>query len=189
MVQQNRRLNITTDMVAMERLAHILEVTFPTMRYLEASADCTYFYMEFGTAAGNIAGVMRELDQLVKPYIKRYGERGQSYVFNVHKGRELINIIRYNQPDYGYRVQLDINNRVQQLFVVDLLGSGDYWVFNEEFEQMGMMYRPVRRPAIGQYRMDVAMAFSDASYWTTSSRRLRPHLEKIVRSIHLSIQE
>ena len=172
-----------TENMAMERLELILEEVFPGLKYLNVSEDGTYFYMEFASGTKDMAKVMRELDVLVKPYIDRHGDKGTAYVFNINKGKELVNIIRYQEKDYGYKVAVDIDGKVQQLFVVDLLGIGDYTVFNKDFESLGVMYRPVRRPAMGQYRMDVLTAFSDVSYWTTSSRMLKPLLNRVVVEI------
>ncbi len=167
----------------MERLEPILKEAFTELGYLNVSEDNEYFYMEFNSSTKDMAKVMHELDHLVKPYIARYGDREVAYVFNINKGKELVNIIRYHEKDYGYRVKVNMGGTEQQLFVVDLLGVGDYMVFGQNFEKLGVMYRPVRTPAIGQYRMDIYAAFSDTSYWTTSSRVLKPYLGRIVNGI------
>ncbi|SOD12050.1 hypothetical protein [Pedobacter xixiisoli] len=177
------RVNIKTENRAMERLEPILKETFAGLNYLNVSEDSEYFYMEFASATKDMAKVMRELDGLVKPYIHKYGDENTAYVFHIYKGKELVNIIRYHEKHYGYRVAVKTDGEVQQLFVVDLLGIGDYSVFNQHFEQLGLMYRPVRTPAIGQYRMDLPTSFSDAGYWATSSKVLKPYLEKIVKGI------
>ncbi len=78
---------------------------------------------------------------------------------------------------------MNIDGKAQTLLVVDLLGIGDYSVFNQDFETLGLMYRPVRSPAMGQYRMDLVTAFSDVGYWTTSSRVLKPLLHRVVAEI------
>mgnify|MGYP006187297543 FL=1 len=170
--------------MAMERMESILKETFPTLKYLNVSEDCSYFYMEFASTTKNMAAVMLQLDRLVKPYIAKHGDQGLAYVFNINKGKDLINIIRYQEADYGYRVPLSIDGNLQELFVVDLLGIGDYSVFNQDFELLGVMYRPVRKPAMGQYRMDTVTAFSNAAYWTSSSKKLKPYLAKLISAIH-----
>lgn len=174
-----------TQHVAMEGLEHMLKETFAGLNYLNVSEDCEYFYMEFASGTKDMAEIMRQLDRLVKPYIAKYGDREVAYVFNVNRGKELVNIIRYNEKDYGYSISVKVNGKEQQLFVVDLLGIGDYAVFNQEFDYLGIMYRPVRTPAFGQYRMDAISSFSDASYWTTSSRALKPYLKNIVAKVAL----
>lgn len=173
--------------MAMERLEAILKEIFPTLKYLNVSEDCTYFYMEFAASTKDMTSVMRQLDRWVKPYIAKHGDRETAYVFNINKGKDLVNIIRYHEKDYGYQVALNIDGKMQALFVVDLLGIGDYSVFNRDFELLGVMYRPVRRPAMGQYRMDIITSFSDASFWTTSSRALKPYLSKLITSIYSQV--
>lgn len=177
------RMKIKTENRAMARLEPILKETFKQLGYLNVSEDNEYFYMEFASGTKDMAKVMRELDHLVKPYIAQFGDQDTAYVFHIYRGKELINIIRYNERDYGYGITVNIDGKAQTLLVVDLLGIGDYSVFNQDFETLGLMYRPVRSPAMGQYRMDLVTAFSDVGYWTTSSRVLKPLLHRVVAEI------
>lgn len=181
-------IKIKTENRAMERLESILKETFKQLGYLNVSEDNEYFYMEFASGTKDMAKVMRELDDLVKPYIAQFGDQEIAYVFHIYKGKELINIIRYNERDYGYRVALNIDGKAHTLWVVDLLGIGDYSVFNQDFETLWLMYRPVRTPAMGQYRMDLAKAFSDVGYWNTSSSVLKPYLSQIIKKIAAQLE-
>lgn len=177
------RIKVKTEIMEMERLEGILKETFAALNYLNVSLDTEYFYMEFASNTKDMAAIMRKLDGLVRPFIARHGDPEVSYVFNINKGKELVNIIRYNEKHDGFKVMVNVNGKEQHLFVVDLLGIGDYSVFNQDFEHLGVMYRPVRTPALGQYRMDTATSFADPNYWTTSSKTLKPHLNKIVKRI------
>ncbi|MNK18725.1 hypothetical protein D3C87_369350 [compost metagenome] len=177
------RIKVKTQTFAMERLEAILKEIFPELNYLNVSLDVEYFYMEFASNTKDMAAIMRKLDAFVRPYIAKHGDREVSYVFNINKGKDLVNIIRYNEQADGFKVMVNVNGKEQRLFVVDLLGIGDYSVFNQEFECLGIMYRPVRTPAMGQYRMDTVTSFTDASYWTTSSKVLSPYLTNIINSI------
>lgn len=177
------RIKAKTATLAMEHLEAILKETFTELNYLNVSLDIEYFYIEFSSSTKDMAKVMRKLDGLVRPYIAEHGDREVSYVFNINKGKELVNIIRYNEQEDGFKVMMNIAGKAQRLFVVDLLGIGDYSVFNQDFECLGVMYRPVRTPAMGQYRMDTVTSFADASYWTTSSKALKPHLTKIIQGV------
>lgn len=182
-------MKIKTQNVAMERLESILMENFAGLNYLNVSEDCEYFYMEFASCTKDMAAVMRQLNLLVKPYIAKHGDRAVAYVFNINRGKELVNIIRYNEKDYGYSIPVKMNGKEEQLFVVDLLGIGDYSVFNKEFNYLGIIYRPVRTPALGQYRMDVVSSFSDASYWMTSSKTLKPYLKNIIAKVALVLDK
>ncbi|MFN0253957.1 hypothetical protein [Pedobacter ureilyticus] len=182
------KMKTKTQMLNMERLGVVLKETFSELNYLDVSGDNEYFYMEFASGTKSMAKLMQMLDRLVKPLITTYGEKELSYVFNINKGKELVNIIRYNEKGYGDRISLNIGGQEQSLFIVDLLGIGDYSVFNQDFECLGIIYRPIRMPASGQYRLGKLEAFADVDGWTTSSRILKPYLSKIVRAVHEQLQ-
>ena len=182
------KIKTKTQVLSMERLGAILKETFSELNYLDVSGDNEYFYMEFASGTKNMAKLMQKLDGIVKPLISNYGEKELSYVFNINKGRELVNIIRYNENGYGDRVSLNIAGEEQSLFIVDLLGIGDYSVFNQDFECLGVIYRPIRMPAAGQYRLGKLDAFADIDGWTTSSRSLKPYLSKIVNAVYTQLK-
>jgi len=177
-----------TKWLAIEKLDVVLKETFSELRYLDVSGDYEYFYMEFDTGTKDMPSMMRKLDRMIKPYLASHGDKKLSYVFNINKGKELINIIRYNEKGYGHKVEFELVGRKHSLFIVDLLGVGDYTVFNQDFETLGLFYRPIQMPAAGQYRMSKLETFADTKGWTTSSRFLKPHLSKIVDSIYKQLE-
>ncbi|MFI5452225.1 hypothetical protein ACHMWN_08720 [Pedobacter sp. UC225_61] len=174
-----------TDVSPMDLLAQRLRAKFPEI--ISGSVVAGNQYFEINIAEGTeTAPFMKDFDGFVKEYLVAYGDKETEYDFKINRGRELINILSYNS-DRGYLVEVTMNGKSQSLFVVDVQGAtGDYTVFNDDFETVGYMNmrdtsEPRTEPDYGDDRP--FPNFNDSSLWEASNIELGYVLKEIVEQI------
>lgn len=180
-----------TDVSPMDLLRQRLRARFPEIVSGSVSGGNQDFEINIseGTEA---APFMKAFDRFVKEYLEAYGDRETEYDFTINRGRELINILSYNS-DRGYLVEVTMSGKSQSLFVVDVQGAtGDYTVFNDDFETVGYMNmrdtNEVRtEPDYGEDRP--FPNFSDSSLWEASNMELGYVLKEIVEQISAQLDE
>ena len=195
-MKQARKINVRfnyrqlsmeqTDISPMDLLGQRLRAKFPEIISGSVSEGNQYFQINIAECT-EAAPFMKAFDSFVKEYLTAYGDRETEYDFNISRGRELINIITYNSDDRGHLVDVQLNGKMQSLFVVDVLGAtGDFTVFNDDFETVGFIYMrdttpPQTETDYGDYRP--FPNFGDSSFWEASSSELTSVLKDIIEQI------
>jgi len=179
-----------TDVSPMDLLVQGLKSNFPEIIGIWVSAGNEFF--EISIAEGTEAAkFMKAFDGFVKEYIQAYGDAETEYDFRINRGRQLINIMSYNS-DRGYLVDVRLNGNMQTLFVVDVQGAtGDYTVFNDDFQTVGFMNMRDTRDALTEpdYGDDQSQAnFGDSSLWEASNTELSSVLKEIVEQISSQLE-
>lgn len=195
-MKQARKINVKsnyrllsmeqTDVSPMDLLGQRLRAKFPEIISGSVCGGNQYFQINIaeGTEA---APFMKAFDSFVKEYLTPYADRETEYDFNISRGRELINIITYNSDDRGNLVDVKLNGKLQSLFVVDVLGAtGDFTVFNDDFETVGFIHMRDLNPP--RTELDYGdnrpfPNFGDSSLWEASNTELSLVLKDIVEQI------
>lgn len=121
---------------------------------------------------------VKALNEYLGRFILDYGDPEASYNVTIQRGRELIDILRYNDPDTEHYIEIEMDGNPTRLRIVDVLGcTGDYSVFNENFENLGFFFT------------EDDVYFGDASSWQTNQDGLKPYLEEIVRKIENKVHK
>ncbi len=174
--------------LGMDKLSTYLKNRFAQISAITESSDGTYFMVDFAPGTAKLNLLIKEMDAFVKGYIAIHGNPEVAYGFNINCGRNLINNIWYNDPDYGHRIETQIRGRHQKLFVVDVMGAtGDYSIFNQDFEYLGEIYMPASEEAEG-LDFFAEPDWSSAEKWRASTQLLRPYLKRIVQLVCRSVQ-
>ena len=194
-MKQARKINVRfnyrqlsmeqTDVSPMDLLGQRLRTKFPEIISGSVSAGNEIF--EINIAEGTQAApFMKAFDGFVKEYIEANGDPETEYDFRINRGRQLVNIISYNS-DRGYLVDVKLNGTMQTLFVVDVQGAtGDYTVFNDDFETVGFMNMRDTSEARTEedYGDDRPFPnFRESSLWEASNFELSSVLKEIVEQI------
>lgn len=174
-----------TDVSPMDLLGQRLRTKFPEIISGSVSAGNEFFDINIAEDT-EAAPFMKAFDGFVKEYIQAYGDAETEYDFRINRGRQLVNIISYNS-DRGYLVDVKLKGKMQTLFVVDVQGAtGDYTVFNDDFQTVGFMNMRDMRDALTEpdYGDDMPHAnFGDSSLWEASNTELSSVLKEIVEQI------
>ncbi|RZK60227.1 MAG: hypothetical protein EOO91_02275 [Pedobacter sp.] len=174
------------DVSPMDLLCQRLKGTFPEIIECSVAAGNQYFDVDIAEGT-QPAPFMKTFDGFVKEYLDDYGDNETEYDFKITRGRELINIITYNNPERGYLVDVTLNGKLQTLFVVDVMGAtGEFTVFNDDFETVGFMNMRGATSELTDLIYDSDWCFpnfSDSSRWEASNHELDMVLEEIIAQI------
>jgi len=175
--------------LGMDQLSNHLKNRFAQISAITESSDGTYFMVDFAPDTAKLNLLIKEMDAFVKGYIAVNGDPDQAYGFNINCGRKLINNIWYNDPEFGHRIEMQLCGRHQKLFVVDVMGAtGDYSVFNQDFEYLGELYMFATEEE-EDYGIFAEPDWSSPNKWTASTKLLKPYLKRIVELIHGSLKK
>lgn len=178
-----------TDISPMDLLGKRLREAFPAITGGSVSARNDFFIVEIAENTDN-APFTKALHGFLKDYISKYGDPDEQYQFTIKKGGQLVNILMFNDPGYGYHVELLVNGNLQKLFVVDVLGvSGDFSVYDSDFEFLGVMnMKPLAEPLEGGYGDEHPRPnFRDAGLWEASGELVETYLNQIVGQISMQL--
>jgi len=135
--------------------------------------------------------VVKELHGFLKSYILRNGDKETQYEFTIHEQGRLVHILRFNDPDEGYHVEILVGGRLQRLFVDSGMGANGYFmVFNEDFQKIGEMSM---KPLEGNDKADYGNGlpypnFNDSSLWRGTGEVVETYLNQIIGQIALQIE-
>ncbi|RZK43336.1 MAG: hypothetical protein EOO90_03495 [Pedobacter sp.] len=178
-----------TDISPMDLLGKRLREQFPEITGGSVSARHDFFTVEIVQGTAN-APFTKALDTFLKDYLSRFGDPEQEYQFTLQKGRQLVNILRYNDPEHGYHVEVLAEGKLHRLFVVDVMGAtGDFSVYNEDFELLGAMnMKKVFERTDPDYGDDRPHPnFSDSGAWEATGELVQTYLNQIVGQVSLQI--
>jgi len=174
--------------LGMDQLSSFLKKRFAQINAITESSDGSYFMVDFASATPKLNLLVKEMDAFVKGYIAVHGDPTEAYGLNINCGGRLVNNIWYNDPDYGHRIEMQINGRRQKLFIVDVLGAtGDYSVFNQDFEYLGNMYMFATKEE-EDYGIFPDADWSRPEAWRTSTQLLKPYLKRIIKEVRRTLE-
>ena len=177
------------DIIGLEmgQLSTYLKNRFAEISSITESSDGTYFMVDFAAGTEKLNLVIKEMDALIKKFLAVHGDPETAYGFNINCGRRLVNNIWYNDPDFGHRIELQFKGRKEKLFVADVMGAtGEYSIFNEDFEYLGDMYMPASREE-EDYGIFIFPDWSRPEKWKGTTKLIRPYVKKIVEQIAASL--
>jgi hypothetical protein len=182
------------DLHTMETLGRLIKSGFPVEK-LEVSLDDTHFAIYFDESVTNKASQVKAVHNFVKGYIDQHGDPKEEYQFSFYRDRELIDIVHFNYPNGSYQITMELFGKSQNLRVQDVLGAtGDYTIFNEDFERVGGI-SPVSRPPtnpdgtlVDPEDMDGFYGepypdFTNESIWEVYPEELKPYLPEILSKV------
>lgn len=156
----------------MESLDRLVKAEFPAIREVKAYHELARFDIYIDKNCNPEAPLVKALDKYLGPFIAENGEVEQPYYFEIHRENELLDILRYNDPESEFYIAIEIDGKVQMLRILDVMGgTRDYTVFNSDFEKLGHFFS--EGPA----------NFVEADYWQTHDEQLKPYLEEIISKI------
>ena len=156
----------------MESLDRLLKAEFPAIGKVKAYHELARFDIYIDKDCDPVAPLVKALDKYLGPFVAEYGEVELPYYFEIHRENELLDILRYNDPESEFYIAIEIDGKVQMLRILDLMGgTRDYTVFNSDFEKLGHFFS--EGPA----------NFVEADYWQTNDEQLKPYLEEIISKI------
>ena len=165
----------------MEHLSSMIKMRLPKVIAISESSESDYFLLDLSTATGKIDLFLDQLDTFIKDFIQSYGDQNIPYIFEVYCAGQLIGLLRYNDPNHGYHLELDIRGKREELEILEVAShAGAYTVFSRSHEKMGILYQS--SPSIvGQCsNHNLQRPFEHPERWNTTSNLLRPYLNKIV---------
>ena len=176
--------------LGVEHLPIFMKERFAQISGITESSDGTYFMVDFSANTQKMNLVVKEMDAFIRGFLAIHGDPKTAYGFNINCGRQVINNIWYNEPNYGHRIELAIKGRHQKLFLVDVLGAtGDYSVFNQDFEYLGDLYMPIGKVGDDHYDHSVFPDWSKPEKWRATTKLLRPYLEKMISLVGQSLEK
>lgn len=180
-----------TDVSPMDLLGKRLRDEFPAITGGSVSARNDFFTVEIAEGTDHTP-FTKALDEFLKTYLSEYGNPEEEYQFTIQKGRQLVNILRYNDPEHGYHVEILADGKLHQLFVVDVMGAtGDFSVYNENFEVVGVMnMKKIYERTEPDYGDDRPFPnFGDATLWEGSGELVETYLNQIIGQISLQLNQ
>jgi hypothetical protein len=177
------------DVSPMDLLEQRLKAEFPEIVKIEGSKATDFFELEVaeGTQA---APFMKAFDGFVKEYVSMHGDKEIEYQFTIYRGRELLNVLTYNDPGRGYHVEVLADGKLHKLFVVDVMGAtGDFSVFNEDFELVGgMNMKSLDSRTEADYGDDRPFPnFREPAMWEARGELVDAYLNQILGQITLQM--
>lgn len=182
------------DLHNMETLGRLIKSGFPVEK-VEVSLDDTHFDIYFDESVSDKPAQVKAIYNFVKGFVAEHGHPEEEYMFRFYRKGELIDILHFNDPHSAYQITMDIFGKTQTLRVQDVLGAtGDYTIFNEDFEQIGWM-SPGSLPPTNPdgtlvnpedtdgYYGDAYPDFSNESIWEAAPVALKPYLPEILRKV------
>ncbi|ETZ20175.1 DUF3606 domain-containing protein [Pedobacter sp. V48] len=183
-----------TNLHTMETLGHHLKAKFPEISAITAGTDFTWFIINTNGDI-NSAPFVKALNKYLEPYIAEHGNPKEEYEFTVKRANELIDILHFNNPEAAHLITLDLFGKTQNLRVQDVMGAtGDYTLFNEDFETIGYLSAGVSPPTnsdgslvnrddMDNFNDEVYVDFSNQSIWQISPDELKPYLNEILGKV------
>lgn len=169
--------------LGMDQLSTFLKNRFAQITAVTESSDGTYFMVDFAQGTEKLNLLIKEMDAFIKGYLAVHGNPKEAYGFNINCGGKLINNIWYNDPEYGYRIAMQLNGRHQKLFIVDVMGAtGDYSIFNQDFEYLGDMYMFADEEE-EDYGIFIAPDWTRPEKWRTTTKLIKPYLTAIINRV------
>lgn len=158
-----------------ESLARIVRAQFPEILEMDDIYDYNY-RISIDPTVENTSPFVKSLDDYLRDFLGLHGDPHQDYRFSITRGSELINKLAYNDPDFEIHINLELNGSRQILRIVDLLGEGDYLIYDREFNLLGALHN---ERGSRWFAPDVP--------WQLSSEALRPYLQEIVDKIRVQL--
>lgn len=184
-----------TQPVQMKDLDDLIEARFPGTK-VEIVVDDTYFEIELPASTVDKSGFVKAAYQVIKDYVEKYGDSEEAYQFSFQQGRELIDILHFNDRNAAYFIRMELFGKEQDLRVQDVLGStGDYTIFNEDFQCLGYISAvgiPFNEGRVvneleAEYPDWVHADFSNPAIWKASTESLEPYMETLLEKVSAEI--
>ncbi|WP_448103481.1 DUF3606 domain-containing protein [Pedobacter panaciterrae] len=178
----------------MESLSRLLKAEFPEIKEVRTGPDADWFVINID-AQVKPAPLVKALHEYLESYIVEYGNPQEHYYFTIESGSEIIDTLRYNDPDAAHLINMDLFGRFQVLRVQDVMGAtGDYTIFNEDFERIGYLSAGVSPPTnadgslvnpddMDNFCDEVYADFSNPDIWQISPNELKPYLNEILGKV------
>ncbi len=161
----------------MQCLKEKLLTRFPFIVAVDANQDLNLFDIHLDPSVQHTAPLVRELYTYFESYLQIYGNTKEGYLFTIYQGGQVIDGLSFNLPDHQYHITIDIDGKIEQLRIVDVMGAtGEYSVYNSDFERLGTI------------STDTFPLFTPGDHWTTDNLGLKPHLNTIITRIGEQIQ-
>lgn len=186
------------DLHNMETLGRLIKSSFPVEK-VEVILDNTDFAIYFDESVTNKSAQVKAVYEFIKPYVSEHGNPKEEYMFRFYRDRELIDIIHFNDPCAAYEITVDLLGKTQTLRVQDVLGAtGDYTIFNEDFEQIGYLSASISPPTnedgslinpndMDEFYDEVYPDFSNPAIWHIHPNELKPYLNDILNKVREDI--
>jgi hypothetical protein len=153
-----------------ESLARIIRAQFPEIIQMD---DTDYNYrVDISEEVENSSHFVKALDDYLKDFLSLHGDPDQEYQFTIQRGRELINILMYNDPDFEIHINLTIDGEDKVLRVVDIMGDGDWEIFDSDFNNLASLFNEY---GVKWFGPDVI--------WEITNDKLKPYLPEILEKI------
>jgi len=154
----------------MGSLDSLLKSQFKEIKEVNPFLDLQRFEIYIDPACNPESPFVKALDAFLGPFVSEHGEVDLPYYFEIHRERELLDILRYNDPESEYHIRMEINGKLQDLRILDVMGAtNDYTIFNADFEK------------IGHFFTEGVAHFVPAEHWQTNDPQLKPYLDEIIR--------
>lgn len=182
------------DLHNMETLGRLIKSSFPVEK-IEVILDYTDFAIYFDESVTNKSAQVKAVYEFIKPYVSEHGNPKEQYMFRFYRDRELIDISHFNDPYAAYQITIELFGKTQTLRVQDVLGAtGDYTIFNENFEAVGYLSASISPPKnedgslanpdyMDDFYDEVYPDFSDPDIWQISPDEFKPYLNQILEKL------
>lgn len=178
----------------MESLSGLLKAKFPEIKELRNGPDADWFVINIDEDV-KPAPVVKALHQYLESYIGEYGNPKEHYYFTIESGSQIIDTLHYHDPEAAHYITMELFGRLQVLRVQDVRGAtGDYTLFNEDFERIGYLSAGVSPPTnadgslvnpddMENFNDEVCVDFINPSIWQISPNELKPYLNEILGKV------
>ena len=186
------------DLHNMETLGRLIKSIFPVEK-VEVILDNTDFAIYFDESVTNKSVQVKAVYEFIKPYVSEHGNPKEEYMFRFYRDHELIDILHFNDPYAAHEITIDLFGNTQTLRVQDVMGAtGDYTIFNENFEAVGYLSASVSPPTnedgslvnpddMEGFYDDVYADFTNPAIWNISPDELKPYLNEILNKVREDI--
>ncbi|MEJ2880966.1 DUF3606 domain-containing protein [Pedobacter sp. GR22-6] len=178
----------------MEALGGQLKSTFPLEKVV-VSSQASHFELYFNESVVDKAAQVKAIHDFIQPYLVEHGDPTAAYQFNFYRDRELIDILHFNDPDAAHHISMELSGKTQNLRIQDVLGAtGDYTIFNEDFQQIGWLSAVAEPPvelditlldpdSTDFYSDQVYPNFNNPAIWQIEPEALKPYLDEILSKV------
>ncbi|MES2454773.1 MAG: DUF3606 domain-containing protein [Bacteroidota bacterium] len=155
----------------MKKLEDHLRTGFPFIYRIDAAQDAEDFSIHLDPQLQETAPVVKALHHYLEQYIQQHEGQEANYTFRIFREEELLDVLKYNDPDHEFHITINISGKLERLRIRDLSGgTGDYAVFNENFEKIGSIHT------------DQAPDFTSSDHWS-ATENLSLYLDTIITRI------
>lgn len=175
----------------MKDLDKVIVARFPGTK-VEIVVDDTYFEIELPASVTDKSGFVKAVHEVIKDYVEKYGDPEEPYQFSFQQGRELVDILHFNDPPAAYYIRMELFGKEQDLRIQDVLGAtGDYTIFDSDFKCLGCISAVGVPPTQEELADDPEAFYSDVVYpdftnpaiWKASTEKLEPYLGRILEKV------